>query len=190
MKDLVRFGLILMLVALISAGSLSYVNQITLPKILAQQSEELNQGLYSVLRGTKDGVIIPVTDKGTVRYYEGYRDIEKTELVGYAYLVESEGYSSTIQTLVGVDQDFNIQSIQVLFQQETPGLGTRIQEIRAGETTPWWQDQFQLQSAANLAVDKDGGKIQSITGATITSRAITNGITAKAQELSGQIQSK
>ncbi len=190
MNDLVRFGLILMLVALISAGSLSYVNRITLPKILAQQTQELNQGLNSVLPGAQDGIIIPVPVAGTVSYYEGYRDKDKTKLEGYAFLVESDGYSSTIRTLVGMDSDFNILAIQVLSQQETPGLGTRVQEIRSGETTPWWQDQFQNQSAANLAVDKDGGAIQSITGATITSRAIADGIANKARELSELIQTK
>jgi electron transport complex protein RnfG len=64
----------------------------------------------------------------------------------------------------------------VLSQQETPGLGTRCQEIRRGETEPWWQAQFKGKRISEVAVDKDNGIIQSITGATITSRAITDGI--------------
>ena len=57
------------------------------------------------------------------------------------------------------------------------------EEIRKEESVPWWQRQFQGLMARNLKVDKDGGSIQSITGATITSRAITDAVSQDAQRI-------
>lgn len=176
MKDIPRFAATLTLVALIAAGSLAWINEITKPKILEQQEKELTQALTYVLPGVQKENIVPIREDGEILYYEGYRDKDRTQFAGYALLVLSQGYSSTIRTLVGVDSTGTILAIKVLFQQETPGLGTRCEEIRTGESVPWWQAQFSDKNALELAVDKDGGSIESITGATITSRAITEGI--------------
>jgi electron transport complex protein RnfG len=188
MKDIFRFASILTLVSIISAGSLAWINEITKPKILTQQEDELNRGLYSVLPGSADGIIAPVKKNDTTQYYIGYKDKDRKQLIGYAFTVESTGYSSKIQTLVGVDSTYTIYSIRVLYQQETPGLGTRIEEIKSGGTTPWWQDQFSGKYAVGVAVDKDNGEIEAITGATITSRAVANGISQRAEEIRQKIR--
>jgi len=180
MKDIPRFAATLTFVALIATGSLAWINEITKPKIFAQHNKELNSGLNYVLPGSESGVIVPIRENDNILYYEGYRDKAKTKLIGYAFVAEGKGYSSTIQTLVGIDSTGNIFTIKILFQKETPGLGTRCEEIRSDETTPWWQDQFKGMESKGVSVDKDGGEIQSITGATITSRAITSGIAQRA----------
>lgn len=187
MRDILRFGFILTLVAVVASGSLAWVNKITLPKRLEQARMELQKGLFSVLPGVNERGILPVEENGAVVYYEGYRDQNKTDLIGYAFLSPSRGYSSTIRTLVGVDSVGNIIAIRILSQEETPGLGTRCQEVRSGETEPWWQRQFAGLDALSVALDKDGGSIDTITGATITSRAITNGIREKTEIIGGTI---
>ena len=180
MKDLLRYAVILAIVTMISAGSLAWINQITLPKILAQQENQLNEGLFSVLPGVASGRLVPIEQDGETKFYMGYSDTSQKNLIGYAYLNRANGYSSTIQTLIGLDSLGQILGVRVLFQQETPGLGTRCEEIRSGETSPWWQEQFIGKMATNVRVDKDGGQIESITGATITSRAIAVGIAQQA----------
>ena len=80
--------------------------------------------------------------------------------------------------MVGVDTTGAIVGVQVLSQQETPGLGARIEEVKYGEKDPWFQRQFVGKSAASVAVDKDGGEIQSVTGATISSRALSKSVIA------------
>ncbi|MFH1943603.1 MAG: hypothetical protein ABIL68_16000, partial [bacterium] len=99
MKDVFRFAFTLTVVALISAGSLAWINEITKPKILAQQARQLNEGLYSVLPGSDNGSIVPFEEDDTVQYYIGYRDKDQTQLIGFAFMVESSGYSSKIRTL-------------------------------------------------------------------------------------------
>ncbi|RKY82602.1 hypothetical protein DRQ07_00860 [candidate division KSB1 bacterium] len=190
MKDIPKFALTLLIVTIIASGSLAWVNKITKPKIFAIQSRDLNNGLLNVLPAAKNGVIVPVkspSDPDNILYYEGFADKDKTKLIGYAYLVPASGYSSIIRTLVGIDTVGNIISIQILSQQETPGLGTKCQEIRSGESKPWFQHQFAGKMATNLAVDKDGGDIVSLTGATITSRAITNAIADSSKSILGLI---
>jgi len=188
MKDIPRFALILTIVTVIASGSLAWINKITHPVISAQEQKTFNEGLRAVLPGSGQGIIEPVMENDNILYYMGFADPEKTNLIGYAFQAPGQGYSSLIQTLVGMDTSGTILSIKVLSQKETPGLGTKCEEIRTGETTPWWQDQFQGQLTMDLKVDKDGGDIQSITGATITSRAITNAIAHSASSVLSQIQ--
>ncbi len=183
MKDIPRFAATLTLVALIAAGSLAWVDKITKPRIFAQMEKAQRQALLYVLPGTRLDTLFPVEKDGEVLYYAGYRDAERKELIGYAFNADSKGYSSIIRILAGIDSSGKILAIQILSQQETPSLGTRCMEIRPGETECWWQRQFRNQDALTLAVDKDGGKISSITGATITSRAITQGLSVKARQV-------
>ena len=85
------------------------------------------------------------------------------------YVASRYGYSSEVKTMVGVNYDMTIKKIKVIEQAETPGLG-------ANATTEGFQGQFSGKGLAGLLVDKDGGKIVSLTGATITSRTVTNSI--------------
>lgn len=188
MKELLRFAATLTIVALITSGSLAWVDKITKPRILLQQEKELNTGLFTVLPGTEEGIIEQVVEDGNTIYYKGYEDKEKIGFIGYAFLALGKGYSSTIRTLVGIDTAGTILGIKILFQQETPGLGTRCEEIRSGETTPWWQMQFIGMPSNTVAVDKDNGEIESITGATITSRAIAQSIAKNASDMLENIE--
>lgn len=184
MKELLKFALILGCIAAVSATALAYVYAITQPKILLQQEKELNEALQVVIPETESGVILSEQDStGKEAYYAAYQNADTSGLIGYAVLAESKGYSSTIRTLVGVDTSYDIFRIKVLSEQETPGLGTRCEEVKSGETTPWWQNQFAGQPGADVALAVDGGSIQAITGATITSRAVTNGIASSVSQL-------
>lgn len=90
-------------------------------------------------------------------------------MVGYTFVAAKNGYSSNVKTMVGLKPDFSINKIKIIFQSETPGLG-------ANSEKPEFQQQFSGKTLTDLKVDKDGGSIKSLTGATITSRAVTNSI--------------
>ena len=183
MKELFKFSFVLGLVTGIAAYALALVNQITQPRIALQQQLTLNEGLYAVLPGSENGCIVEDRLNDMNVFYRGYLNEDTTGFIGYAIPVSSKGYSSTIRTLVGLDSSKNIISLKILFQQETPGLGTKCEEVRPGESYPWFQHQFNGCGATKVALIKDGGSIQSITGATITSAAITNGIRSFSQRL-------
>jgi len=183
MKDIIKLGSILMLITTIAATALAAVYSVTKPRIELKKVEALNAAKAVALPGVNLKAIDEVKNEEKVLYYTGYSDTSKSNLVGYAFLAYGKGYSSTIESIVGVDSSGHILGIQVLSQTETPGLGTKIEEIKYGDSLTWVQNKFIGKLCKNLAVDKDGGEIQSITGATISSRAVTNSVTAGYEEL-------
>lgn len=84
-----------------------------------------------------------------------------------------KGYSGLIKLLASLDVDTQrIVQVRPLFHQETPGLGDQIEP----EKSPWLT-QFERPLStpdSHIAVKQDGGEIDAITGATITSRAVSN----------------
>jgi len=175
MKDILKLGGILLLVTAIAGAALSMVNAITKPRIELQKKMILETALLAALPTADKNAIIKVEQDGDV-YYKGYAHADTTGLVGYAFVAYGTGYSSVIETMVGVDSTGAVTGSSVIAQKETPGLGTKVEEIRYGEEKSWFQIQFLGKRYGSLAVDKDGGDIHSITGATISSRAVTNSI--------------
>lgn len=90
------------------------------------------------------------------------------ETVGYIIQSFGKGYSSYINTFIAVDKDFKVQKINILSHGETPGLGD---EIEADS----FRNQFKDKDIEHLKVLKTETKeyIQAISGATISSRAVT-----------------
>ncbi len=105
--------------------------------------------------------------------YTIYQDDIKT---GYAFKASGSGYGGNIDILVGLDNDFGIIGISILSQTETPGVGSRITESS-------FTDQFKGLSASDIALSSEGGKIDAITGATISSRAVVDAIKDKMVEI-------
>lgn len=89
---------------------------------------------------------------------------------------ETEGYNSTIHLLVGVSRDGVLTGVRAVSHRETPGLGDAIDIDKSK-----WITQFDGKSLASpdrslWLVDKDDGKFDSITGATVTSRGVVKGV--------------
>ena len=187
MKDILKLGGLLMLITGISATALAGIYSVTKPRIERQKQLVLENALTIALPALEKEVIFPVEKDGKIIYYEGFTTVDKTELVGYAFVAKGPGYSSVIETMVGVDTAGLIIGMQVLNQQETPGLGTRVEEIKYGEQDAWFLKQFMGESAERVAVDKDGGEIQSITGATISSRALTKSVVASFEKMKQEL---
>lgn len=175
MRDILKLGIVLMVYAVVAGASLAYVNLATLPKVNQNRTEAAEEARSGVLPGMEGGFEAKEADGFS--YWIGYRDPGKSEIGGYVFVASQKGYSSVIETMVGVDLEGKILGTQVVSQQETPGLGTKIAEIRHGESDPWFQRQFAGKTAADdIRVKKDGGTLDSITGATISSRAMANSI--------------
>ncbi len=190
MKDILKLGGILMLITAISATSLAAIYTVTKPRIELKKKQEIENALSIAIPTADKNVILPVTKDEDIIYYRGYTTPDSSELAGFAFVAYGPGYSSTIETMVGVDESGKIIGMKVLSQTETPGLGTKVEEVKYGESDPWFTTQFLGKNASSLAVDKDGGEINSITGATISSRALTNSVVSGYDELLKKIQAK
>ena len=93
-------------------------------------------------------------------------------VVGYAVnTYTKKGFSGYISLMAGFKTDGTIINITVLEQKETPGLGTKM-------TEPQFKNQFNDKNPAqfNLKVKKDGGQVDAITAATISSRAFCDAV--------------
>jgi electron transport complex protein RnfG len=187
MKDIIKLGLILLLVTAIAGAALSLVNNVTKPRIEEQKRLVTERALIAALPEADKNHIAPVIENDTIRYYIGYKDSMKQEITGYAFVAKQYGYSSEIQTMVGVDSLGKVIGLKVIQQVETPGLGTKIELIPYGDSLSWAQKQIIGKMSDELAVDKDGGQITSITGATISSRAVVNSIKNGLEMLNKQL---
>ena len=168
MKDIIKVTVVLLIICLIASGILAFVYKKTAPIIEENKKIEQENARKEVLPKAK--YFESVCDNGKILYYKGFNESKK--LVGYTFQCEKDGYSSKIQTMVGIDTLLQITGIKIVSQQETPGLG-------ANCIKPKFIEQFKNKNPATIYVDKDGGDIESITGATISTRAITNPIREK-----------
>lgn len=173
MWDIFKCGIILMLYCLASGALLAFVYIKTAPVIEAQKEAAAVESVIEVLPGMDGGFDKKETEDDFI-YWIGYRDKGKKTPDGYTFIARQKGYSSTIESMVGVDADFIITGVKVLFQQETAGIGDRILEIRDGESEPWFTRQFIGKTMTDdIKISKDGGTIDAISGATVSSRAVS-----------------
>ncbi len=107
---------------------------------------------------------------------------KKGDIIGYIVESYHKGYSGAPGIYVAIDKDLKIQKLEILTHTETPGLGDVIEEA-------WFKNQFKGKTLGQLEVVKGetDDKIQAITGATISTRAITYGA-RDAVDLMGKFQ--
>ena len=162
-----RLALTLLAITSCVAAAMAGVNQLTRHKIAAIEAQKTQDAIAQVLEGQPTQRQL-TGDTGMVKaLYESEQ--------GYAVLVVCSGFGGDITMMVGVSKEASVTGISIISHAETAGLGSVAAEDSAkGEA---FRSQFvQLQQAA--AVDKDGGQIDAITGATISSQAITAGVNA------------
>ncbi|MBN1886161.1 MAG: RnfABCDGE type electron transport complex subunit G [Candidatus Krumholzibacteriota bacterium] len=178
MKEILRLCAVLTIIAAVSAGVLAYVSAKTEEPIRNALREETLSAVRSVLppfdnKPDEDTVVLPVVFAGDTLETTFYRGRLGNAVVGAAFpVVSMDGYSGEIAIMVGVDTLGVVRGIEILRHLETPGLGAKIEteafRLQYGGTS--------LEDPATWAVTKDGGTFVPITGATISSRAVTNAV--------------
>lgn len=160
----------LFVITIVAGFSLGFVNELTVGPIEKGKIERKVIALKMVLpefdNNPVEQVLLIKSDfaKDSVEVYPAFKE---GAFVGAAVIGSTEkGFSGLIKIMVGFKPDGIIQNIQVLEQKETPGLGTKMKDEK-------FLAQFREKnpSAFNLKVTKDGGEVDALTGATITTRA-------------------
>lgn len=169
---MIRYGLILLLICFCASLVLSVTYKFTRNRIEAQAITEEKGALDDVFPGASDFSEEKMQEE---TYYIARKD---NKVLGYIIRAKNKGYASTINMLVGCDPKGVIQGIKILSQEETPGLGAKINEIRYGEDKPWFLQQFEGKKSQEL----DLKNIQAITGATISSSAVLEGVKKSVNE--------
>lgn len=173
MREFLRLAGILTLVSVISAWALSTTYNITKPIIDLKRYQKKIEALALVLppfdnQPDKEMVKL-TTEKGEV--IEFYIGRKNGQLTGIAFKKNTVGYGGNIGLMIGVTPEGKIYGIQVMEQNETPGLGAKISH-------PNFLKQFKNKdlSSTRWEVKKMGGDFDQITAATVSSRAITKGL--------------
>ncbi len=152
----------LTLVVMVSIIALTLTDGITSNKIAQAKQDEVKEMLSTLF-----------PDMQSFSYDETsnmYTAMADGEPIGQAFMTEGHGYGGTIDILVGMKPEGKLlQGIKIISQQETPGLGAKISN--AG-----FLDQFSGITADEVALTRNGGKIDAITGATISSTAVVNAV--------------
>lgn len=180
MKYYLKLGFVLLIITAIASGVLAYLNTITQPIIEENQRIAQEKARKEVLPSAItfeevfDEEVLDEEVAGDLIYHIG-KDADGN-VVGYTFVASLYGYSSDVKTMVGVNTDLVIEKIKIISQAETPGLGANCEKVE-------FQEQFSGRQKAEMKVDKDGGTIVSLTGATITTRTIANSIRSAMDQL-------
>ena len=185
---LVKDALILTIITLVSGLGLGFVYEITKEPIRIANEAALNRSYKAVFEDADsfedyegfdqdkaaevlkessiDGVSITFTEKAL--------DSSK-DVIGYVIGVKSQGgYGGPIEFSMGITEDGELTGYSITSISETPGLGMKADQY--GEKTFSYQWIGKSADSPDYAVKKDGGEIEAISGATITSRCMTKGI--------------
>ena len=161
--------LFLTLVVLVSIVALTLIDGITRERIAEAQRQEI-QEMLATLFPEMDGYGV---DEGS----GVYTILVSGSLVGQAVMAQATGYGGAIDILIGLEPDQRLRGIRVISQSETPGLGAKIVEAD-------FLEQFAGMTLGDLALRKNGGSVDAITGATISTSAVIDGVRRGILELS------
>lgn len=211
MIDLIRLSVVLTLISCGAALLIAVTNAKTIDRRMQQESAAQKSALEQVMPEgvtVTEKKFKPESESDSLSYWEGTSGSDTV----YAFRVESRGYSSTIKYYVSTTVDGIIIGMTVLDQSETPGLGSRVQETISKKyiwnglfsprekTTPWFSEQFKgISITKPIVIEKTAGEwhgmsdqkraslmekngITAITGSTISTRAVTSGLTERAQK--------
>ncbi len=157
-----KLTLTLLLISAVVSGLLGLTNYITEDRIAEITAEKTAASMREVLPA----------DTYTALAYTGQEAnvaaVYQAEDKGYVVEVTPSGFGGTIDMVVGISPEGIVTGVSIIDMSETSGLGANASK-----------ESFRSQYAGKggeLAVNKDGGEIDALTGATITSRAVTDGV--------------
>jgi len=170
-----NMAMALFVITAVAGLVLAVVYSVTKEPILASQKAKINNAIKMVIpefESIKDTTVLPETGKDSIRIHSLLKGEEST---GYAIETYTDnGFSGRFTLMVGFTPDGSISNIEVLEHKETPGLGTKM-------ALPAFKDQFKGLKLADLPgeqlkVKKDGGTVDAITAATISSRGFCDAV--------------
>ena len=160
---------VLLAISIVVALILAFTNSITEQKIAENTVKEQQAAMQAVLPEATEFEDISYSS-GNVKAV--YQALDGDKIVGWCVNVTPNGYGGAMDIMVGVSPDMTLSGIKVVSNSETAGLGAKC-------TDESFSSQF-AEKKAPVSVIKNGeatdSEIVSITGATITSVAVTDGV--------------
>jgi electron transport complex protein RnfG len=181
MKNILKLAFALMVFATVACVGLAFVYASTEEQIAANQTAKLDAALKDIFG--EDAVFEEIAGfvpagENAVSFGTAYRAKKGNALAGIALNVSVTGFNDTLTALVGVGANGNVAGVRILKDTDTPGLGANAASpnyfVDKPENTKTFYGQFTGMAAdGTIKVAKDGGRVQAVTAATITSRAVS-----------------
>ena len=173
-KDtLINMFVALFVICIVSGGVLGVVYNATKDPIAAAETAKKTKAIKNVLpefNELKETMVMSALEDVEIPFYLAY-DADNNFIGAAVETFTNKGFSGNISLMVGILADGTLKNISVLQHAETPGLGSKM-------TEPTFKDQFNGKKADsfNIKVKKDGGDVDAITAATISSRAFCDAV--------------
>ncbi|MBR4157102.1 MAG: RnfABCDGE type electron transport complex subunit G [Bacteroidales bacterium] len=173
-KDtLINMFVALFVICIVSGGVLGVVYNATKEPIAAAETAKKTEAIKNVLpefNELKETMVMSALEDTEIPFYLAY-DADNNFIGAAVETFTNKGFSGNISLMVGILADGTLKNISVLQHAETPGLGSKM-------TEPTFKDQFNDKKADsfNIKVKKDGGDVDAITAATISSRAFCDAV--------------
>jgi electron transport complex protein RnfG len=182
-KDIIKITINLIVIYVVGGLLLAGVYATTSPIIFVKSKQEKEIALKKMIADAQS-ITKPadgdwsIDFKNKSKHAEYYEAKKGDEIIGHVVETYGKGYSSFISILVAVDKELKITGVNILHHGETPGLGDEVEK-------PAFKDQFIGKDLDHIVLVKGdaNGNIAAITGATISSRAVTNGVKAGVEML-------
>ncbi len=178
LKNIITFGICLGLICAVSGGTLSFVYKYTMPKIM--ENERLEKERLIKEKGAKE--IFPNADKFEDRKIDNKEfqiEYKNGKAIGLVVKTIGSGFGGEIEIAYGINYQGVITGFTVLSHNETPTIGGKaIREDLPKQIKDIKIENFYLQSE-----NPEKGKIDGVTGATITTLGILNGIRDSINEI-------
>lgn len=185
-SNFINMVVVLFSISLIASAGVGYVYTLTKGPIEKAAQQKQQDAISNVMPGEFDND--PAAEKwtkeidgGTLEFYPAKHN---GELIGTAVKTFSNnGFNGYVEIMAGFNPDGSIHDYSVLVNKETPGLGSKMNDwFREGKPG---NVKGKTPGTAGLKVRKDGGDVDAITAATISSRAFLDAINRAATGLSG-----
>lgn len=173
-KEIINLGIKLFIIAAIAAVILGGAHKITAGPIQAQQKKENDAAMKEVLPKAEEFEKQDIKVDETSVVKEVNEGKAGSDVTGYVIKVSPKGYGGLVEMVVGISTEGKVEGIKILNHSETPGLGAKAPEEE-------FSGQYKGKPIEKpLKVVKtepsSDNEIKAITGATITSKAVTTGV--------------
>ena len=183
MREVIKLGLILLLICAVSAVVLGLTNWLTEDEIINVEENLSSEARKGVLKLSDTDIVksideqnlknIQVEYENVLEVYEGYTG---DNLIGYAIkTVDFGGYAGAIEVVTGISKDGEIIAVKVVSHQETPGLGANI-------TGEGFQSQFEGKNTqeeitrTKISPKPNSSEIQALSGATMSCDSVIRAV--------------
>ncbi|MCU1716069.1 electron transport complex subunit RsxG [Pseudomonas sp. 5P_3.1_Bac2] len=193
-RSMLKNSLLLGAFAVLSVGTVAAIHYSTAERIAVAEREAKVQALAQILPpGSYDNDLLDsvrevedplLGNKGPTPAYLATLNGQPAAVIVQA--TAPDGYSGSIQLLIGIFADGRIAGVRVLSHKETPGLGDKIELAKDRWISRFTDTSLSAPDDSGWAVKKDGGQFDQFAGATITPRAVVAAVHRALQYFNAQ----